>query len=47
MVQAGHPAVPVHVNLAGHRTVRLVVQPQSSFDSLTLADWADSKFTCS
>ncbi|MGW1751118.1 sigma-70 family RNA polymerase sigma factor [Streptomyces sp. NPDC002092] len=47
LVQADHPAVPVHVNLAGHRTVRLVVQPQSSFDTLTLADWAESKFTCS
>ncbi|MER6423198.1 sigma-70 family RNA polymerase sigma factor [Streptomyces sp. NPDC001137] len=47
LVQAGYPAVPVHVNLAGHRTVRLVVQPQSSFDALTLADWAESKFTCS
>ncbi|MFF4508378.1 sigma-70 family RNA polymerase sigma factor [Streptomyces sp. NPDC001401] len=47
MIQGGGPAVPVHVNLAGHRTVRLVVQPQSSFDTLTLADWAESKFTCS
>ncbi|MGW2723344.1 sigma-70 family RNA polymerase sigma factor [Streptomyces sp. NPDC001492] len=47
LIQAGYPTVPVHVNLAGHRTVRLVVQPQSSFDTLTLADWAESKFTCS
>ena len=47
LIQGGHRAVPVHVNLAGHRTVRLVVQPQSSFDSLTLADWAEAKFTCS
>ncbi|MET7479657.1 sigma-70 family RNA polymerase sigma factor [Streptomyces sp. NPDC005648] len=46
-VEGGDPAVPVHVNLAGHRTVRLVVEPDSGFDSLTLADWAESRFTCS
>jgi hypothetical protein len=23
-----------------------VVEPHSSFDDLTLADWAESKFTC-
>jgi len=47
LVEGGDPAVPVHVNLAGHRTVRLVVEPHSGFDSLTLADWAESRFTCS
>ncbi|MFI6566760.1 sigma-70 family RNA polymerase sigma factor [Streptomyces sp. NPDC050534] len=47
LLQGGGPAAAVHVNLAGRRTVRLVVSPQSSFDSLTLADWAESKFTCS
>ncbi|MGW5126727.1 sigma-70 family RNA polymerase sigma factor [Streptomyces sp. NPDC004069] len=40
------PAVPVHVGLAGHRTVRLVVEPDSSFDTAALADWAESRFTC-
>jgi hypothetical protein len=38
--------MPVHVNIAGRRTVRLVVEPRSSFDNLALADWAESKFTC-
>jgi RNA polymerase sigma factor (sigma-70 family) len=47
LVEGGHPAVPVHVDLAGHRTVRLAVEPNSAFDSLTLADWAESRFTCS
>ncbi|MFR0353521.1 sigma-70 family RNA polymerase sigma factor [Streptomyces sediminimaris] len=47
MLRGGDPAVPVHVNLAGHRTVRLVVSPRSGFDSLTLADWAESRFSCS
>ncbi|MFG2460420.1 sigma-70 family RNA polymerase sigma factor [Streptomyces sp. NPDC048523] len=47
LVEGGDPAVPVHVNLAGHRTVRLVVEPHSPFDDLTLADWAESRFRCS
>ncbi|MEV7076512.1 sigma-70 family RNA polymerase sigma factor [Streptomyces sp. NPDC093990] len=47
LVRGGDPAVPVHVNLTGHRTVRLVVEPHSPFDDLMLADWAESKFRCS
>ncbi|MFI6625941.1 sigma-70 family RNA polymerase sigma factor [Streptomyces sp. NPDC050528] len=46
-IDGGDPAVPVHVNIAGRKTVRLVVEPHSSFDDLALADWAESKFTCS
>jgi len=47
LVEGGSPAVPVHVNLAGRETVRLVVEPHSPFDDLMLADWAESKFRCS
>ncbi|GLP71002.1 hypothetical protein TUSST3_76220 [Streptomyces sp. TUS-ST3] len=47
LVEGGDPAVPVHVNLAGRETVRLVVEPHSHFDDLMLADWAESKFSCS
>ncbi|WP_406125703.1 sigma-70 family RNA polymerase sigma factor [Streptomyces canus] len=47
LVEGGDRAVPVHVNLAGRRTVRLVVEPHSPFDDLMLADWAESKFRCS
>ncbi|WP_405519088.1 sigma-70 family RNA polymerase sigma factor [Streptomyces canus] len=47
LVEGGDPAVPVQVNLAGRRTVRLVVEPHSPFDDLMLADWAESKFRCS
>ncbi|WP_406217590.1 sigma-70 family RNA polymerase sigma factor [Streptomyces canus] len=47
LVEGGDRAVPVQVNLAGHRTVRLVVEPHSPFDDLMLADWAESKFRCS
>ncbi|MCF1600499.1 NPCBM/NEW2 domain-containing protein, partial [Streptomyces muensis] len=45
-LKGGDPAVPVHVSLAGRETVRLVVEPLSTFDTLLLADWAESKFSC-
>ncbi|MFC8429854.1 sigma-70 family RNA polymerase sigma factor [Streptomyces sp. NPDC057253] len=47
LVEGGDAAVPVHVNLAGRKTVRLVVEPHSHLDDLMLADWAESKFSCS
>ncbi|MFF1446037.1 sigma-70 family RNA polymerase sigma factor [Streptomyces sp. NPDC058295] len=47
VIKGGDPAVPVHVNLAGRTTVRLVVEPHGGLDSVALADWADSDFTCS
>ncbi|MFH8394061.1 sigma-70 family RNA polymerase sigma factor [Streptomyces sp. NPDC018036] len=46
LVEGGDPAVPVHVDLTGHRTVRFVVEPHSPFDSTSLGDWAESKFLC-
>ncbi|WP_460067299.1 sigma-70 family RNA polymerase sigma factor [Streptomyces sp. YKOK-I1] len=46
-VKGGDPAVPVHVDLVGRTTVRLVVEPRSPFDGVALADWAESKFSCS
>ncbi|MGW5619106.1 sigma-70 family RNA polymerase sigma factor [Streptomyces sp. NPDC003877] len=46
LVEGGDPAVPVHVDLTGRSTVRLVVEPRGALDGLTLADWAESKFTC-
>ncbi|MFI1367394.1 sigma-70 family RNA polymerase sigma factor [Streptomyces griseochromogenes] len=46
-VAGGGPAVPVHVDLTGRKTVRLVVEPRSKvFDQVALADWAESRFTC-
>ncbi|WP_461112889.1 sigma-70 family RNA polymerase sigma factor [Streptomyces chlorus] len=45
-IKGGAPATPVHVDLTGRRTVRLVVEPHSHFDHLVLADWAESRFTC-
>jgi RNA polymerase sigma factor (sigma-70 family) len=46
LIEGGDRAVPVHVNLTGHRTIRLVVEPHSPFDSASLGDWAESKFLC-
>ncbi|AJP03016.1 ECF subfamily RNA polymerase sigma-24 subunit [Streptomyces cyaneogriseus subsp. noncyanogenus] len=45
-IKGGDPAVPVHVDLTGYETVRLVVEPHSPVDNAALADWAESKFTC-
>ncbi|MEU5275817.1 sigma-70 family RNA polymerase sigma factor [Streptomyces asoensis] len=47
VVKGGDPAVPVHVDLTGRSTVRLVVEPHTGLDSVALADWAQSGFTCS
>ncbi|GHJ40538.1 sigma-70 family RNA polymerase sigma factor [Streptomyces sp. TS71-3] len=46
VVKGGRPAMPVHVPLNGHSTVRLVVEPHGLLDGLILADWAESRFTC-
>ncbi|MFE1443087.1 sigma-70 family RNA polymerase sigma factor [Streptomyces sp. NPDC058739] len=46
-VKGGDAAVPVHVGISGYRAIRLVVEPHSHFDGLALADWAQSRFTCS
>ncbi|MET7679596.1 sigma-70 family RNA polymerase sigma factor [Streptomyces sp. NPDC005423] len=45
-LDGGDPAVPVHVNLTGRASVRLVVEPHGALDALALADWASSRFTC-
>ncbi|MFA3877010.1 sigma-70 family RNA polymerase sigma factor [Streptomyces sp. MMCC 100] len=46
MVKGGDPAVPVHVDISGRESLRLVTEPHSPFDSVALADWAQSRFTC-
>ncbi|SED23584.1 RNA polymerase sigma factor, sigma-70 family [Streptomyces misionensis] len=47
MVKGRDQAVPVHVDLTGRTAVRLVVRPHSNaFDRNSLADWAESRFTC-
>ncbi|MET7652550.1 sigma-70 family RNA polymerase sigma factor [Streptomyces sp. NPDC005486] len=47
VIEGGDPAVPVHVDLTGRATVRLVTEPHSGLDSVALSDWAESGFTCS
>ncbi|MFB8268410.1 sigma-70 family RNA polymerase sigma factor [Streptomyces sp. NPDC055955] len=46
VLRGGDPAVPVHLNLAGRATIRLVTEPQTNFGSLAVGDWAESRFTC-
>ncbi|WP_079058931.1 NPCBM/NEW2 domain-containing protein [Streptomyces ossamyceticus] len=46
MVEGGDAAVPVRVNIAGRRRVGLVVEPHSHFDGTSMADWAESRFSC-
>ncbi|MCK8434007.1 sigma-70 family RNA polymerase sigma factor [Streptomyces sp. D2-8] len=46
LIEGGDPAVPVHVNLTGRSTVRLVVEPRSALDNPMPVDWAESTFTC-
>ncbi|TGA83845.1 NPCBM/NEW2 domain-containing protein, partial [Streptomyces sp. MZ04] len=46
LIKGGDPAVPVQVNLTGRKSIRLVVEPHSPFDTGALADWAQSRFRC-
>ncbi|MBT2369473.1 sigma-70 family RNA polymerase sigma factor [Streptomyces sp. ISL-10] len=45
-VRHGDAAVPVHVPLVGHETLRLVVEPEDPPATAALADWAQSRITC-
>ncbi|MFB7666604.1 sigma-70 family RNA polymerase sigma factor [Kitasatospora sp. NPDC056138] len=46
--ERGDAPVRVRVPLDGHRTIRLVVTPErGSWGLISLADWADARFTCS
>ncbi|MEV0371338.1 sigma-70 family RNA polymerase sigma factor [Streptomyces sp. NPDC050636] len=46
VVRGGEPAVPVHVPLAGRKTLRLVVEPETPVDVVALGDWARSQISC-
>ncbi|MFI6050001.1 sigma-70 family RNA polymerase sigma factor [Streptomyces violascens] len=46
VVHGGDPAVPVHADISGRRTIRLVVEPAGPFGGSTLADWAQSQISC-
>jgi hypothetical protein len=46
VVTADSGPVPVHVDLAGYRTLRLVVQDAGGGPLLNLADWARARISC-
>lgn len=46
MIRRGQAAVPVHVSLAGPKTIRLVVEPHTALDSAALGDWAQAQISC-
>ncbi|POX39777.1 RNA polymerase subunit sigma-24 [Streptomyces sp. Ru73] len=46
VVRGGDAAVPVHVPLAGRKTLRLVAEPATPADTLTFSDWAQSQISC-
>ncbi|WP_310729258.1 sigma-70 family RNA polymerase sigma factor [Streptomyces sp. N2A] len=46
VVRGDRPAVPVHVPLTGHRTLRLVVDPATPLDAVALGDWAEARISC-
>ncbi|WP_274031015.1 sigma-70 family RNA polymerase sigma factor [Streptomyces sp. MMBL 11-1] len=46
VMEGGDPAVPVSVNIAGQSSIRLVVEPETPFGGVALADWADSRISC-
>ncbi|MFD9247370.1 NPCBM/NEW2 domain-containing protein, partial [Streptomyces sp. NPDC059556] len=47
VVRAGDPPVPVHVDISGRRTIRLVVEEHTPFGRAVVADWAQSRISCS
>ncbi|MFI8967107.1 sigma-70 family RNA polymerase sigma factor [Streptomyces sp. NPDC053493] len=47
VIRPGDAPVPVHVPLAGRRTLRLVVEAHTPFGRAAVADWADSRISCS
>ncbi|MFI6640206.1 sigma-70 family RNA polymerase sigma factor [Streptomyces sp. NPDC050504] len=46
VVRGGDPAVPVRVGIRGQKKIRLVVESHTPFDTVAMADWAQSQITC-
>ncbi|MFE7050976.1 NPCBM/NEW2 domain-containing protein, partial [Streptomyces californicus] len=47
VMKGGDPAVPVGVDISGQSSIRLVVEPEGTFGQVALADWAESRISCS
>ncbi|WP_370413980.1 sigma-70 family RNA polymerase sigma factor [Streptomyces fradiae] len=46
VLRRGDTPIPVHVSLAGRRTLRLVVEEHTPFGQAAMADWAESRISC-
>ncbi|MFF0745591.1 sigma-70 family RNA polymerase sigma factor [Streptomyces sp. NPDC004111] len=46
VVRGGDKALPVHVGIAGRKTLRLVTESVESADGVGFADWARSRIAC-
>ncbi|WP_310712674.1 sigma-70 family RNA polymerase sigma factor [Streptomyces lydicus] len=46
VLHGGERAAPVHVPLAGRKTLRLVVEPVSPVDVVAVGDWAQAQISC-
>ncbi|MFJ4985686.1 sigma-70 family RNA polymerase sigma factor [Streptomyces sp. NPDC088732] len=46
VIHGGDPGVPVHVPIAGYKTIRLVVEPSRRLHLANVADWADARLSC-
>ncbi|MFD6345676.1 sigma-70 family RNA polymerase sigma factor [Streptomyces roseolus] len=47
VVRPGDPALPVRVDISGRSTLRLVVEEHTPFGRAAVADWAESRISCS
>ncbi|MFF1512263.1 sigma-70 family RNA polymerase sigma factor [Streptomyces sp. NPDC058326] len=47
VIRPGDPPVPVYVDITGRSTIRLVVEEHTPFGSAAVADWAESRISCS
>ncbi|ARF74036.1 RNA polymerase subunit sigma-24 [Kitasatospora albolonga] len=46
VMEGGEPAVPVSVGIGGQSSIRLVVEPEGPLGAVALADWAESRISC-
>ncbi|MBK3603184.1 sigma-70 family RNA polymerase sigma factor [Streptomyces sp. MBT54] len=46
VMEGGEPAVPVSVGITGQSSIRLVVEPEGPMGGVALADWAESRISC-
>ncbi|MFE5902216.1 sigma-70 family RNA polymerase sigma factor [Streptomyces sp. NPDC056488] len=47
VIEAGDPPVPVHVDITGRSRIRLVVEETGPLGRTAIADWAQSRISCS